>query len=232
MSEETIIEANNLTKVYEEPGRKVLALSGISLSIKKGEYLALVGPSGAGKSTLIHILGGLDLPTKGEVFFEGKNIKNLSRRELFLLRNKKVGFVFQFYHLIGELTVLENIFLPALALTKNFKTSRKKAEEIAEVLGLSNRLNFYPSQLSGGEQQRVAIGRALINKPCVLFCDEPTGNLDHASSENVRGILKRLNRENNTTLVLVTHNFELAKDAQRVLNIKEGRLYTESPITS
>ncbi len=222
MSEE-IIKANNVKKVYRDAGREVLALSEVNISVKEGEYLAVVGPSGAGKSTLIHILGGLDFPTEGEVFFEGKNIEKLNREEIFLLRNQKIGFVFQFYHLISELTVLENILLPALLSTRSFKLSRKRAKDLAERLGLVERLNFYPHQLSGGEQQRVAIARALINRPSVLFCDEPTGNLDHASSEKVRFILKDLNKKN-TTIVLVTHNFELAKDAQKVLNIKEGRL--------
>ncbi|MCD6539589.1 MAG: ABC transporter ATP-binding protein [Candidatus Omnitrophica bacterium] len=224
MSKEIIIRGEGLKKVYKDGDKEVLALSGVNISIREDEYLTIIGPSGAGKSTLIHILGGLDYPTEGDVFFEGKNLKELKSKEIFLLRNRKVGFVFQFYHLIKELTVLENIYLPYLLKRRSFREAKREAKNLAEKLGLAERLNFYPAQLSGGEQQKTAIARALINKPSVVFCDEPTGNLDRDSSENVRNILKDLNKEEGVTIVLVTHNFELAKDASRVLNIKEGRI--------
>ena len=219
-----IIEAKDLSKIFKDAGQKVFALADINLAIESGSYTAIVGPSGAGKSTLIHILGGLDYASKGKVFFEGKDIKFLGSRGAFLLRNKKVGFMFQFYHLIAELTAAENIMLPFVLGRGSFKKARQRAEELASLLNISSRLNFYPNQLSGGEQQRIALARALINEPQVLFCDEPTGNLDHDSSEDVRNLLKRLNAKNQTTIVLVTHNLELAKDAQTVLNIKDGRL--------
>jgi ABC-type lipoprotein export system ATPase subunit len=219
-----IIETQNITKIFKDVSKKVVALDNISLSVEEGEFLALVGPSGAGKSTLIHILGGLDYPSQGKAFFEGKNISSLSSKEIFLLRNQKVGFMFQFYHLISELTVLENIILPSLLSGCNWRASHGKAEKICAELTLSERINFYPSQLSGGQQQKVAFARAIINEPKVLFCDEPTGNLDHDSAENIRSLIKNLSRIHNTTIVLVTHNLELAKDATKVLNIKDGKL--------
>ncbi|MBN2119952.1 MAG: ABC transporter ATP-binding protein [Candidatus Omnitrophica bacterium] len=219
-----ILETKELSKFYKDASRQVAALNDINLQIESSQYIAIVGPSGAGKSTLIHILGGLDLPSSGKVFFEGRNLVSLKFRRLFSLRNKKVGFMFQFYHLLKELTALENIMLPCRLSGQKKRIVRKRAEEIARELDLSQRLNFYPSQLSGGQQQKVAFARAVINEPKVLFCDEPTGNLDHDSAENIRNLIKKLNAAHKTTVVLVTHNLELAKDAQRVLNIKDGRI--------
>ena len=219
-----IIEVKNLSKTFKDAGQRVKALSGINLTIEKGSYTAIVGPSGAGKSTLIHILGGLDYASEGKVFFEGKEIKKLGSRGTFLLRNKKVGFMFQFYHLISELTAAENIMLPFILGGGKPSKARERVQDLGRLLNISGRLNFYPSQLSGGEQQRIALARALVNEPQVLFCDEPTGNLDHGSAQDVRNLIKSLNQEKQTTLVLVTHNLELAKDAQTVLNIKDGRL--------
>ena len=201
MNNSAIIKAENIRKVFKDGLKEVVALDGITFSIKKGEYLAIAGPSGAGKSTLIHILGGLDFPTQGKVFFEGKDISSLGNKETFILRNKKVGFMFQFYHLISELTVLENVLLPCLFATKSYKISKKKAQEICDKLGLVEKLDSYPQQLSGGQQQRVALARALINQPSVLFCDEPTGNLDHNSSEKIRNLLKSLNKNDSTTIL-------------------------------
>lgn len=224
MSKEIIIKSENLKKVFRDAGKSVVALEAVNLTIEKGEYLAIVGPSGAGKSTLIHILGGLDYPSNGEVYFEGRNLNSYTSRQIFKLRNKKIGFMFQFYHLIPELTVLENIVLPALLAGYNKKIIFNKVQKQADRLGIQNRLSFYPNQLSGGQQQKVALARALTNEPDVLFCDEPTGNLDHDSSIDIRNLLNELNQANNTTIILVTHNLELAKDAKRVLNISEGKV--------
>lgn len=221
-----IITAENITKCYNDAGNKITAVDKVSLNIKSGEYLAIVGPSGAGKSTLIHMLGGLEPLTRGEVFYKGTALTSFSKKEQLVFRNQKVGFVFQFYYLIEELTVLENITLPAkIANKKNLlKDIETKAKDSCGILGLNERIDFYPSQLSGGEQQRVALARALINKPKILFCDEPTGNLDRKSSENICNLLNKINKDYNTTVVLVTHNLDLAKNAQRVLNIEKGKL--------
>ncbi len=215
-------------KLYKDAQQKVVALHDINLSVEKGEYLTILGPSGAGKSTLMHILAGLELPSKGKVSFKGKDLNSLKKSQLLAFRNRKVGFVFQFYHLIEELTVLENILLPvklSLNITSSqLKEKTKKAIDICSLLDLKERIGFYPSQISGGEQQRTALARALINDPEILFCDEPTGNLDSDSSQKIRNLLTKINKENHTTIIMVTHNLELAKDSQRVLNIKKGKL--------
>ncbi len=228
-----MLEAVNLTKVYpwnnlnlfsskrvNPPG--VVAVKEVSLSIGRGEYIAIVGPSGAGKSTLLHILGGLDLPTQGRVIFEGEDIYKMKERELTFWRNKTVGFVFQFYHLIEELNVLENI------LIANYRDkpeiSLKKAKGLLKYLGLEERERFFPSQLSGGEKQRVAIARALINEPQVLLCDEPTGNLDLASQDRVIKLLEDLNTLKKKTVILVTHNLELARRAHRMFFMQAGEI--------
>ncbi len=220
---EAKLKVRALYKSYCNDGSALEVLKGIDLKIEDSEFLAIQGPSGAGKSTLLHILGGLDVPTRGEVFFDGVNLYDLSRNERAVLRNRKIGFVFQFYHLLPELTALENVYLPAL-----FKSWHKKkeavdyAKAILDKLGLSIRMGHRPNQLSGGEQQRVAIARALVNMPQVLLCDEPTGNLDSENGQNIIGLLRHLNQENGLSIVLVTHDKDVAKFADRVLYLKDG----------
>lgn len=216
-----LIEVKSISKTYND-GIPFAALQDISLSIASQDYLAITGPSGAGKSTLIHIIGGLESPTTGEVFFQEKHISKLNDRELCLWRNKTVGFVFQFYHLIEELNVLENVAIAVFGQMQKY--SFKKAKELLKYLGLDRRVEAFPSQLSGGEKQRVAIARALVNDPQVLFCDEPTGNLDKESQERIVNLLEGLNKNRKKTIVLVTHNQELAKQAKKVLIIEDGKI--------
>lgn len=221
-----MLEAQNIHKVYKNGARELNVLKGVSLSIKEAEIAAIVGPSGAGKSTLLHILGGLDEPTEGEVNFGGTNIYKLADKPLSEIRNKDIGFVFQFYHLFSEFNVLENVLLPALCSRqrKSEQELKEKALSLLESVGLEERQTHLPSELSGGEQQRVAIARALINSPRLLLCDEPTGNLDSKTGSEVTQMLKKLNKENNMALVLVTHNEEVAKIADRILHLRDGLL--------
>jgi len=221
-----VIEARNIHKLYSHSGSKLHILKGIDISLPKGSFTALIGPSGAGKSTLLHILGGLDRPTQGEVLIGGRDIYGLDDAGLCAVRGGDIGFVFQFYHLLPEFTVLENVMLAAFI--KNGRGSSAAREEALGLLcemGLKERVTHFPSQLSGGEQQRVAISRALINKPALLLCDEPTGNLDSATGAEVISILKKVNRDRGTTLVLVTHNPELARTAGTVYSLKDGLLH-------
>ena len=217
-----LFKVDSLTKEYHSGAERIQALKEVSVSLHTGDYLAIVGSSGAGKSTLLHILGGLDSPTKGQVLFKGRDIYKMKDKELSLWRNKHIGFVFQFYHLIEELNVLENITL-ALNLNKR-KYSLKTIEDLLEYLGIEERKKAFPSQLSGGQRQRVAFARALVGDPEVILCDEPTGNLDKDSQEKVIALLDKLNKEKNKTIVLVTHNLELAKCAKNRLFIKDGEI--------
>lgn len=222
-----MLEAIGLHKIYKNGANELHVLKGIDLNVKKGEVLALLGPSGAGKSTLLHLLGGLDSPTKGEVFIDGVDIYSISDYERAKLRNRKIGFVFQFYHLLPEFDALENVILPLLIKGENgnFKNIRKAGIEILTAVGLGERLHHRPNQLSGGEQQRVAIARALVNEPEILLCDEPTGNLDSETGKHVLDLLWDLNSKRNLTLIMVTHEAEIAKSAERVLHIRDGRIY-------
>jgi lipoprotein-releasing system ATP-binding protein len=222
-----MLEAKNIHKVYYNGNKQLEVLKGVNLSIDKGKFVAIVGPSGAGKSTLLHILGGLDMPTEGEVIFGQKNIYNLSDAELSKIRNERIGFVFQFYHLLSEFTVLENVSMPALISCQLSAVSCQLGNEalrLLEQVGLNERIKHFPSQLSGGEQQRVAIARALINKPSLLLCDEPTGNLDSKNSDEIIALVKKINLKNQMAVVLVTHNAELAKTAQIVYHLRDGVL--------
>ncbi|MEK6715570.1 MAG: ABC transporter ATP-binding protein [Candidatus Omnitrophota bacterium] len=220
-----VIEARNLSKVYNHNFKELTVLKCIELKIKKNEILGIVGPSGAGKSTLLHLLGGLDEPTSGSVFIDGVDIYKLSDDELSVLRNKKIGFVFQFYHLFAEFSAFENVLLPAVVRGRgNKKILEKRAKELLGLLGLSERLTHRPAELSGGEQQRVAIARSLINEPDILFCDEPTGNLDSETGAQILDTLFRLNKERGTTQVIVTHNEEIAKACNRIIHIKDGEI--------
>jgi len=219
----SLIETVSLWKAYRNGNTEVYALKDVNISIEKGDYLSIVGSSGAGKTTLLNILGGLDIATKGKVFFDSKDISGWGEKKLSLWRNRSIGFVFQFYHLIEELTVLENIMLPSL-LYRDAKTSSKEARKLLKYLSVEDKSHYFPSQLSGGEKQKAAIARALINEPAIVFCDEPTGNLDGASSEKVIALLESLNTDKRKTIVIVTHNIELAQRASRIVNIKSGRI--------
>lgn len=222
-----MLEAKEIHRTYDNGNKAVHVLKGLDLSIDKGKFIAIVGPSGAGKSTLLHILGGLDMPTKGKVIFERGDIYKLSDRDLCRIRNEKIGFVFQFYHLLSEFTVLENVIMPGLISSKlntQYLKLKENALELLSQMGLSERIAHFPSQLSGGEKQRVAIARALINKPAMLLCDEPTGNLDSKMGHEIISLIKKINVENQMTVVLVTHNLELAKLADKIYHLKDGIL--------
>ncbi len=220
-----MLEIKNVCKSYRDRSSVLDVLKGINLSVEEGEFLAIQGPSGAGKSTLLHILGALDEPTSGEVLFDGANLYSLGESERAKFRNLRVGFVFQFFHLLPELNALENVLLPGLL--KSWWERKKVcnyAKALLERLGLSNRMRHLPSQLSGGEQQRLAIARALINKPQVLLCDEPTGNLDSENGKKILSLLKELNSNERVTMILVTHDSDIAANADRVIHLKDGSL--------
>jgi ABC-type lipoprotein export system ATPase subunit len=220
---EYVLRASGLRKRYTNGVSAVEVLKGIDISVKKEEFLVIQGPSGAGKSTLLHILGGLDGPDEGAVFFEDTNILSLSDNERALFRNRKVGFVFQFYHLLPELSALENVLLPmVLRSWREREKAQARARSLLERLGLKDRAGHVPGELSGGEQQRAAIARALMNEPRLLLCDEPTGNLDSENGRNILSLLKQLNREEKTTVVMVTHDKEIAAVADRVVYMRDG----------
>lgn len=222
-----MLEVKNLYKIYNNGKRSLNVLKGVNLKINKGDFLAILGPSGAGKSTLLHLLGGLDSPTEGEIIFEGQNLKSVSDQKLSLIRNRRMGFIFQFYHLLPEFNVLENVLLPVMIRSNRkpeIKDYRKKALELLKIVGLKERMDHFPSELSGGEQQRVAIARSLINSPDIIFCDEPTGNLDSQNSLNFLKLLERLNRDTKITILIVTHNSEVAKYAKRIFYMRDGML--------
>ncbi len=224
-----MLKAFHLEKTYRQGPKALTVLKDVTLEVKRSECLSIVGPSGAGKSTLLHILGGLDTPSRGEVFVDGVCLTTMDERRQAAIRNKMFGFVFQFYHLLREFTALENVMLPGCVARGSQSVSdvRKRAEGLLDFLGLSQRLKHRPSELSGGEQQRVAVARALINDPEILFCDEPTGNLDFESGRHIQELLARLNKEKGTTVVLVTHSPELARGSHRTLKIFDGRIVTE-----
>jgi ABC-type lipoprotein export system ATPase subunit len=222
-----MLEAKNIHKVYTSANKELRVLKGINLSIERGKFIALVGPSGAGKSTLLHILGGLDAPSEGVVLFKSQDIYKLDDSALCRIRNVKLGFVFQFYHLLSEFTVLENVLLPALISVEHRAQSvkcKEKATALLNEVGLAERADHFPSQLSGGEQQRAAIARALINDPEILLCDEPTGNLDSQSGLGIISLLKKINTQNRMTVILVTHNLELAKISDKIYYLRDGIL--------
>lgn len=222
-----MLVAKNIHKVYNNANKSIPVLKGIDLSIEKGKFIALVGPSGAGKSTLLNILGGLDSPTSGEVFLGGTDIYGLSDTALSKIRNEEIGFIFQFYHLLSEFTVLENVLMPTLISSQfvvNNSQIRKRALGLLEKVGLGERIAHFPGQLSGGEQQRVAIARGLINNPGLLLCDEPTGNLDSKTGQEIISLIKQICLEDKMTVVLVTHNLELAKSAEVIYHLRDGIL--------
>lgn len=218
----TILQTNTLTKIYGSGETAVHALDGISLSVEKGEFVSIVGTSGSGKSTLLHMLGGLDRPTSGTVTVDGRNIFSLKDEELTIFRRRKIGFVFQNYNLVPVLNVYENIVLPVQLDGR--KPDRSYVEEIVSTLGLSGKLNNLPNHLSGGQQQRVAIARAMAAKPAIILADEPTGNLDSKTSLDVMGLLKVTTQKFSQTLVMITHNEELAQMGDRIFHIEDGKL--------
>ena len=218
-----ILEGVGLKKVYRQGPEVLEVIREVDLTVAAGEFVVIVGPSGAGKSTLLNLLGGLDQPTLGTVRFQGRNLYALPDKERARIRNRAFGFVFQFYHLVPELTALENVFLPARMASQPRALERSQA--LLKKVGLSQRVLHFPSELSGGEQQRVAIARALANDPALVFCDEPTGNLDSATGSQIVELLVSLNRERQTAFVVVTHEPSVAKVAHRVLSLKDGQLW-------
>ena len=219
------IQTHDLRKSFRMGGEKLHILKGVNLTVPRGEFLAIVGPSGVGKSTLLHILGGLDRPTAGEVYYGGVEITRLPEGELAVFRNQTVGFVFQFHHLLPEFTALENAMMPALIARRPLQSADEEARGILQRVGLADRLEHRPGELSGGEQQRVAIARALVLCPSVLLADEPTGNLDSKTGEAIFELLRDLNREQGLTAILVTHNEWFARRADRVLRMADGQLW-------
>jgi ABC-type lipoprotein export system ATPase subunit len=218
------LSARGLTKNYTLGKRSLEVLRGVDLNVARGEFLALRGASGAGKSTLLHLIGGLDLPDAGEIFFDGQNLVAFSERRLTEFRNRRVGFIFQAYHLLPELTALENVCLPARMARISSAQTEQRGRDLLSRVGLKDRVEHKPSELSGGEQQRVAIARALINAPELVLADEPTGNLDSKTGGEIIELLKSLRAERNTTLVIATHDAKVAANAERVIELADGRI--------
>ncbi|UTC83424.1 ABC transporter ATP-binding protein [Treponema denticola] len=214
-----ILKTENLTKIYND---QVRALNGVSISIERGEFVAVMGSSGSGKSTLLHILGGVDSPTSGTVYIDGEDISNLKEKDLALFRRRKIGLVYQFFNLIPNLSVKKNILLPILLDKKN--PDQNYFDEIVSVLGLKEKLNSFPSELSGGQQQRVAIARSLIYRPSILLADEPTGNLDRKNSDEIIGLLKLSNKNYKQTIIMITHDERIALEADRIIKIEDGEI--------
>ena len=222
-----ILSAENLVKTYQTTKKtKLEVLKSISLEIEKDKISVIIGASGAGKSTLLHLLGGLDRPDNGKVFFDGQNIFEFSDEKLAKFRNSNIGFVFQFHHLLPEFTAVENVAIPQMIRGISLNKALKRAEELIDSVGLSERINHKPAELSGGEQQRVAVARALANDPSVIFADEPTGNLDSANSEAIHKIIVDLRDKFNKSFVIVTHNNSLVKLADKVFEMKDGKIIT------
>lgn len=220
-----ILRVENLTKIYGKGENEVIALNNVSFSVNKGEFVAIVGASGSGKSTLLHLMGGVDRPTSGKVFIDDKDIYSFNDDKLAIFRRRQVGLIYQFYNLIPILNVEENITLP-LALD-NRKVDPEVLNDLLKRLGLENRRNHLPNQLSGGQQQRTSIGRALITNPSIILADEPTGNLDSKASDEIVEILKRSNKELNQTIIMITHNMEIAKECDRIIKIEDGKIANE-----
>ncbi len=217
-----ILRTKGLTKTYGKGETKVVAVDNVNLSVEEGEFVAIVGASGSGKSTLMHLLGGVDKPTSGQVFINGQEIYSMKDDALAIFRRRQIGIIYQFYNLIPILNVRENITLPQ-DLDRQ-KVDEKHLNELIETLGLKSRINHLPNQLSGGQQQRVSIGRALINNPAIVLADEPTGNLDSKSGEEVMGLLKLSNRKYHQTIIVITHDLEIAAQADRVITFEDGKI--------
>ncbi len=221
-----ILKVENLTKIYGKGSTEVRALDDVSFSVKKGEFVAIVGASGSGKSTLLHLLGGVDRPTSGKVFVDGIDIYKMSDDKLAIFRRRQVGLIYQFYNLIPILNVEENICLP-LSLDGR-EVDNEKLKDLLKLLGLASRKKHLPNELSGGQQQRTSIGRALITNPTIILADEPTGNLDSKSSDEIVALLKKSNKELKQTIIMITHNMEIAKIADRIIKIEDGKIVEEA----
>lgn len=221
-----ILKVQNLTKKYGKKDTEVVALDNVSFSVEKGEFIAIVGASGSGKSTLLHLMGGVDKPTSGKVFINDKDIYQLSKDDLAIFRRREIGIIYQFYNLIPILNVEENITLP-LSLDGR-EVNQKKLDEMITVLGLEKRRTHLPNELSGGQQQRTSIGRAMITNPAIILADEPTGNLDSKSSDEIIALLKKSNKEYKQTIIMITHNMEIAKIADRIIKIEDGKIVGEA----
>ncbi len=217
-----ILRVENLCKTYGKGENTVKAVDNVSFSVEKGEFVAIIGASGSGKSTLLHLLGGVDRPTSGKVFIDGKDIYSLNDDNLAIFRRRQIGLIYQFYNLIPILNVVENITLPCEL--DGEKADEKHLAELLKTLGLENRRLHLPNELSGGQQQRVSIGRAMINNPAIMLADEPTGNLDSKSSEEIISLLKLSNKKFNQTLIVITHDLDIAKQADRVITIEDGKI--------
>ncbi|ERG67937.1 MULTISPECIES: ABC transporter ATP-binding protein [Exiguobacterium] len=225
-----ILEVQHLSKVYGKDEMEVRALDDVSFTVKKGEFVCIVGPSGSGKSTLLHLLGGVDVPTSGQVLIDNTDIYKLDETQLAIFRRRQIGLIYQFYNLIPILTVEENITLPMLLDEQ--KVDAAHLERIIGILGLSNRLTHLPNQLSGGQQQRVSIGRALISNPAIILADEPTGNLDSQNSEEIMSLLKLFNKKFNQTLIIITHDERIALQADRIISIEDGKIAKNEVVRS
>jgi lipoprotein-releasing system ATP-binding protein len=224
---ETILSVKGLKKAYKKNGIELQVIKGVDLDVEKGDLITIMGPSGAGKSTLLHILGTLDQPTEGEVFFRGRNVQQFTEDEASKFRNEKVGFVFQFYHLLQDFDVVENIRMPLMIRRMNMTDVTAKAEAFMEIMGLSARRNHKPGELSGGEQQRVATARALVSEPEIILADEPTGNLDRKTGREVLNYILSVNEKLSSTLILVTHDPEIGAIGKRRFNMIDGELFPE-----
>lgn len=222
-----IIEIRGLTRIYGD-GAEVRALDGVNLDIEQGEFLAIIGPSGSGKSTLLNQIGILDTPTSGTILLDGVDITKASEKERSRLRNRKLGFIFQYHHLLPDFNALENVMMPLLINGIKRSKARKMASRMLEEVGLDDRADHRPNQLSGGQNQRVAIARALVNSPGIVIGDEPTGNLDSKSSDNIYELLRRLNQEHNQTFILVTHDAQMAAKTDRIIRLVDGRIVEDS----
>ena len=223
-----ILKVNNLSKVYGKDDTQIKALDDVSFSVEKGEFVAIVGPSGSGKSTLLHILGGVDTPSSGQVLVDGTDICTLDQTKLAIFRRRQIGLIYQFYNLIPILDVEENITLPLLLDERSLDEAR--LNEIVATLGLADRVGHLPNQLSGGQQQRVSIGRALINNPALILADEPTGNLDSANSKEIISLLKLSNKRYHQTLIIVTHDRDIALQADRIISFGDGRIMRDEAV--
>lgn len=219
---EEILKVSNLTKIYGKDDNKVVALDNVSFSVNKGEFVAIIGASGSGKSTLLHLIGGVDRPTSGKVFIEGEDIFNLSDDNLAIFRRRQVGLIYQFYNLLPILNVEENIKLPVELDGR--EVDDKDLTELLKTLGLEPRKRHLPNELSGGQQQRTSIGRAMINHPAIILADEPTGNLDSKASDEIMELLKLSNKKYNQTIIMITHNLDLASQADRVIKLEDGKI--------
>ena len=227
MSDKYIIQIKNLTKIFGD-GVEIKALDGVDLDIERGEFLSIIGPSGSGKSTLLNQIGILDTPTSGTILLNGIDVTQMSDKQRSRTRNKELGFIFQYHHLLPDFNALENVMMPLLISGVKSSQAREIARKVLDEVGLSDRMEHRPNQLSGGQNQRVAIARALVNKPSIVIGDEPTGNLDSKASDNIYELLRKLNREHNQTFILVTHDEDMAAKTDRIIRLVDGRVAENS----